>query len=138
MNIFAKANNNLNLTPGERAILRMSETFVVAGIVAALPVISQALAAQSINWSLMLRTAAATFSVAVLLAVTKYLKAQNDPPLSTAATSIAQTVIADIPRWTGIPAFDITPPSAADATNSSATPAPTAPAPAAALAPVTA
>ncbi|MGH2515039.1 MAG: hypothetical protein ACRDHP_05230, partial [Ktedonobacterales bacterium] len=87
MNIFAKANNNLNLTPAQRAFLKLIEGFFVAGIVAVLPVISQALAAQTINWALILRTAAATFSVAALLAVTKYLKAQNDPPLSTAATS---------------------------------------------------
>jgi hypothetical protein len=114
MNVFAKAQNNLNLTPGERAVLKLVEGFVVAGIVAALPVISQALAAQSINWAQMFRTAAATCSVAALLAVIKYLKAQNDPPLSTVATAIAQTAVTEIPRWAGVPSFDVTPTAAAD------------------------
>ncbi|HLJ80635.1 MAG TPA: hypothetical protein VKT52_04045, partial [Ktedonobacterales bacterium] len=103
MNIFAQARNNLNLAPSQRAFLKLVEGFIVAGIVAVLPFISQALAAQSINWAQVLRTAAATFSVAALLAVTKYLKAQNDPPLTTVATTIAQAAVTDIPRWAGIP-----------------------------------
>ena len=116
MTVFAKAQNNLNLTPGERAFLKLVEGFVVAGIVAALPIISQALAAQSINWAQLLRTAAATCSVAALLAVTKYLKAQNDPPLSTVATTIAPAAITDIPRWAGVPSFDVIPTVATDGT----------------------
>lgn len=127
MNVFAQAHNHLNLTPGQRAFLKLVEGFCVAGVVAVLPFISQALAAQSINWAQVLRTAAATFSVAALLAVTKYLKAQNDPPLTTAATTIAQAVITDIPRWAGVPSFEIVPTAASDGAVESPAPAPPAP-----------
>lgn len=109
MNVFAQARNNLNLTPGQRAFLKLVEGFLVAGVIAALPIISQALAAQSINWSQVLRTAAAAFSVAVLLALTKYLKAQNDPPLNTVAATVTQSVVSEIPRWSGVPSFDVAP-----------------------------
>ncbi|HLZ24407.1 MAG TPA: hypothetical protein VKQ30_20020 [Ktedonobacterales bacterium] len=129
MNVFAQARNNLNLTPGQRAFLKLVEGFIVAGIVAALPAISQALAAQSINWSQIVRTAAATFSVAALLAVTKYLKAQNDPPLATVATTVAQAAVSDIPRWAGIPSFDVVPAVASAGAADLPAPAPPADAP---------
>ena len=136
MNVFAQARNNFNLAPRQRAFLKLGEGVIVAGIVAALPIISQALAAQSIDWSLVLRTAAATFSVAVLLAITKYLKAQNDPPLTTVATTIAQSVVSDIPRWAGIPSFDVVPTAASNGAADGSGPA--APTEAPTLAPVAA
>lgn len=112
MTTLAKARANLNLTPAERAFLKLVEGSIVAGIIAALPVIAQALATQRIDWAQALRTTIATFAVAGLLAVTKYLKAQNDPPLAVTATAVEQTLDASIPRWAGIPSFDSTPPAA--------------------------
>lgn len=106
MSIFARAHANLNLTPAERAFLKLAEGFLAAGLIAALPVIAQALAAQHIDWAQALRTAVATYAVAVLLAIAKYLKAQNDPPLAATAAVIEQAADASIPRWAGIPSFD--------------------------------
>lgn len=111
MTILAKARGNLNLTPAERALLKLAEGALVAGAIAALPVVAQALATQRIDWAQALRTAVATFAVAGLLAATKYLKAQNDPPLATTATatSIEQAADASAARWAGIPSFDAVP-----------------------------
>lgn len=83
MNVFTRARAGLNLTPGERAFLRLVDLCVLAGLVAALPVISDALANQPVNWSAVLHTAIAAFGVAALGALLKWLKAQTDAPLPT-------------------------------------------------------
>jgi hypothetical protein len=94
MSLFARARAQLNLSPGERALLKLVEGAVLAGIVAALPVVAQLLAQQRVNWTEVARIAGATFAVAALMALAKFYKAQGDQPLeevvSLAASTLAQ------------------------------------------------
>jgi len=69
------------LTPGERALLRLIEGLLATALVAALPILADALARQSVNWGDVGRAALAAGATAALLALSKYLKAQGDPPL---------------------------------------------------------
>lgn len=92
MNLFAKANQGLNLTPGERAVLKLIEGFFIAGLASLAPVVARLAAQQNINWSDELRIVLVTFTVAVLFAISKYFKAQGDAPLATAADALAQEV----------------------------------------------
>ena len=50
MNLFAKANAGLNLTPFERSVLKFIETGLAFAAVAMLPVLAQALNAATIDW----------------------------------------------------------------------------------------
>ena len=70
------------LTPGERALLRLLEGLLCAGVVAALPIIAEALSQQPVNWSALGRAALAAVATAMLLALNKYLRAHGDPPLA--------------------------------------------------------
>ncbi|HEV2236859.1 MAG TPA: hypothetical protein VGR57_09400 [Ktedonobacterales bacterium] len=81
MGMFARARANLNLTPAERALLRLVKLCLVAGLVAALPILAQALSGQALDWATVGRTALAAFSVAALGALLKWLTSQADAPL---------------------------------------------------------
>lgn len=76
------------LTPGERALLRLGEGLLCAGLVAALPVLADALAQQAVNWSDVGRAALAAAVTAMLLALNKYLRAHGDPPLTDAQPTV--------------------------------------------------
>jgi hypothetical protein len=82
MSLFARASNHAALAPSERALLKLIEGLACAALVAALPIISDALGHGSVNWSDVGRTALATGVTAALLALIKYCKAYGDPPLS--------------------------------------------------------
>lgn len=73
------------LTPGERALLRLGEGLFCAGVVAALPIVADALGQQTVNWSDVWRAALAAAVTAMLLAVNKYVRAHGDPPISSDA-----------------------------------------------------
>ena len=93
MNLFTKARAGLNLTPAERAQLKFVEALAVAGVVAALPVLADALSTHgAIVWADVLHTGLATGAVAVILALVKYLKAQGDSPLADAAANTLQQI----------------------------------------------
>ena len=92
MSIFAKSAAGLNLTPGERAALKLVQGFILAGIVAALPVLAQLLAAQTVNWADVARLAGGTFATAVLMAVAKWFSAQGDAPLAIVAENAATQI----------------------------------------------
>ena len=97
MGVFAKARAHESLTPTQRAFLKLVEGFIIAGVVAALPVLSLALGEDSVNWAGVGRVALGTFATAALMAAVKYLKAQGDPPLADALTKVAT----DVGRWSG-------------------------------------
>ena len=81
--LWSRARAYAALTPAERALLRLAEGLLCAGLVAALPVIADALGRQPINWSDLGRAALAAAATAILLALNKYLRAHGDPPLTT-------------------------------------------------------
>lgn len=70
------------LTPAERALLRLAEGLLCAGLVAVTPVVAQALGQQSVRWGDVGRAALAAAATAILLALAKYARAQSDPPLT--------------------------------------------------------
>ena len=98
MGVFAKARAHESLTPAQRAFLKLVEGFIIAGVVAALPVLSLALGQADVNWAVVGRVALGTFATAALMAAVKYLKAQGDPPLADALTTVA----GDVGRWSGV------------------------------------
>jgi hypothetical protein len=91
-NLFARAAQRQTLTPAERALLRLVEGLAATALVAALPIVAQALSDGAMDWGNVARTALAAAAVAVLLALVKYAKAFGDPPLEGAgdgASSVA-------------------------------------------------
>ena len=86
MNLLQKSNAHLNLTPGERALLKLGESFILAGLVAALPLVTDALSRQNVNWNTEVPIIVSAFSVAVIAALTKYVREHADPPLPTPPT----------------------------------------------------
>ena len=79
--LFARARARAPLTPGERALLRLIEGLACAALVAALPVVANALGHGAVRWDDVGRAALAAAGVAVLLALAKYARAQGDPAL---------------------------------------------------------
>jgi hypothetical protein len=80
--LIQRARAGMALTPGERALLRLAEGLLCAGLVAAAPIVAQALGQQVVNWGDVARAALAAGATAILLALTKYARAQGDPPLA--------------------------------------------------------
>ena len=80
--LFQRARAHAALTPAERALLRLLEGLLCAALVAAAPIIAQALGQQRVNWSDVGRAALAAVATAILLALTKYARAQGDMPPS--------------------------------------------------------
>lgn len=93
MSIFARAFAGQNLTPAERAFLKWIEAVFCAGLVAALPIVAEAMAHRPVAWGDVLTSALYAFFTAVVLAVLKYAKSHMDQPLPT-----------DPPVATGTPA----------------------------------
>ena len=108
VNIFRKSSQGLNLTPAERSFLRLLEGLLAAALVAALPVVADALSHGAVNWSDVGRAALAAAATAVLLALIKWAKAQGDAPLTPSLANVA-------PSTPLIPPASLAPVSAPDA-----------------------
>ena len=81
LRIFTQASSHMQLAPSERALLRLAEGLACTALVAALPIVADALSQGNINWGDVGRTALAAGATAALLALIKYCKAFGDPPL---------------------------------------------------------
>lgn len=79
--VFTKARSYAPLAPAERALLKLIEGLICAALVAALPILADALGRGAVNWSDVGRAALAAGATAALLALLKYCKAHGDPPL---------------------------------------------------------
>jgi hypothetical protein len=79
--LFIQARKNALLAPAERALLKLMEGLACAALVAALPIIADALARGGVDWADVGRTALAAGATAALLALLKYCRAYGDPPL---------------------------------------------------------
>jgi hypothetical protein len=102
MSVFADARKGKNLSPAQRAFLKLVEGFIIAGVVAALPVLSLALSQQNVNWEGVLRVALGTFATAALMGAVKYLKAQGDAPLAQETAAGLTAVAAGVGQWAGL------------------------------------
>ena len=85
LSLLARAHLFQNLTPGERALLKIIEgllvSAVIAGLVAAFPLLSTQNVA-SINWTAVLSVFVAAAGKTLYDGVSKYFKAFGDPPLA--------------------------------------------------------
>ncbi len=90
--LFARARQYAPLSPGQRALLKLAEGLLCAALVAALPIVADALARGDVNWGDAGRTALAAATVAVLLALAKYLKAHGDPQIGATLDSLGAEV----------------------------------------------
>lgn len=90
LDLIGRAIHHEALTPSERAFLKLIQGFIITGIVAALSVLVDALTGD--NQAITTATiwlVVGTFIHAVLVAVAKYLSAQNDPVLQDAGTVVS-------------------------------------------------
>jgi hypothetical protein len=90
--LLQRARRHEPLTPGERAFLRLIEGLVCTALVAALPVVADALGSAGVNWTDVGRAALAAAAVAVLLALAKYARAQGDPALGDALDELGEAL----------------------------------------------
>jgi uncharacterized membrane protein len=106
MNLFSLARAGVNLTPGQRAILRLVEGVIVAAAVAALPVVAQFLAGADLahlDYAALARYSVGAFLVALIMAVMKYAKAHGDPALVATLDPVAANAEGAIRQWADIP-----------------------------------
>lgn len=96
MNIFQRAQQGLNLTPAQRAFLKLVEGLVIAAIVTSIPIIGSAVATHlkegSVDWGSIALFSLGTFSTVFAAAVVKYCKAHGDSPLAQLVGGVAQNV----------------------------------------------
>lgn len=85
--LFTQARSYALLAPAERALLKLIEGLACAALVAALPIVADALGRGEVNWSDVGRAALAAGATAALLALLKYCKAYGDPPLDSPSPS---------------------------------------------------
>jgi hypothetical protein len=81
LGLFGRARAGMALTPAERAVLRLIEGVLLAGMVAAAPVVAHALAGQHPDLVNALHVGLSAFCVAALGAILKYVRAFGDPPI---------------------------------------------------------
>jgi hypothetical protein len=87
LSLLERAHFYENLSPGERALLKIVEglliSAVIAGVAAALPIVSTQ-NVNAINWSAVLAAFVAPALKTLYDGVAKYFKAFGDPPLERA------------------------------------------------------
>lgn len=91
MNLFSRAAAGLNLTPGERALLKLLQSFLTAGAIAVLLAAPTFLAVQSGNVALAtggVAAAVGAFLHGFLTAWQKYVSAKGDAPLASALGAV--------------------------------------------------
>lgn len=79
--LFALARAYQSLSPAQRAVLRLVEGLVITAVVAAMPIVADALSRNTVNWADVARAAVAAGATAVGMAILKYAKAHADPAL---------------------------------------------------------
>jgi len=103
VNLFAKAEANLNLAPWERAILKLVQALFAAFLVAAAPVLADALSSHAvIDWSTTLHNGLLLGSMAALMTLIKYLRAQKDQPLAQFAADELQNLATTLSDANGL------------------------------------
>jgi hypothetical protein len=107
VNLLARARRYEQLTPLERAALRLVEGLLYVALVGAATAGAQYLAGpagaglgglSAINWATVARVCLAGGAVAVLLALAKYFKAHGDPALGDALGMVADRVEEPLPQ----------------------------------------
>ena len=93
MNIFARAYNGLNLSPGERAFLKLVKGWLYTAGGTGLIALVQYLNSSQVDWRHLLIGTGSAAGLSLLNAVDKYFTAQGDAPLTQPIESkLEQTV----------------------------------------------
>jgi hypothetical protein len=94
MNIFARSWQGLNLSPGERAFVKLAEGWLITALLAGSAIVYQLLMSGNADYAFILRSAGGAALLSALLAFKKYLAAQSDLPLPTASLATQATDVA--------------------------------------------
>lgn len=100
MNIFQKAFAGVNLTPGERALLKLLQSFANAGIITALLAVPAVLSANAGQPSITIASIgviAGAFVHGFMIAWQKYVSAKGDAPLAQAIGAVDASLPWNIP-----------------------------------------
>jgi hypothetical protein len=85
MNMFSRAAHNLNLTPGERAFLKLLKGWLYTAIAAAIAIgVQYVYSNQVIDWQKLSYLIGGAILLSFLTALEKYFTAQGDAPLAIA------------------------------------------------------
>ena len=104
MNIFQRAHAGLNLSPEERAFLKVVQGFAIVALVAAAGTLATVVSNGATFHDAVLAVAVSA-GVATLLAVAKYFSANGQPALGAAIGTIA----GDLNARYGVPAAKVEP-----------------------------
>jgi hypothetical protein len=102
-NIWTRARRYEQLTPGERAALRLIEGLIYVALVGAATAGAQYLASPAgsglgaIDWATVARVCIAGAAVALLMALAKYFKAHGDPALGDALGALSAQIASPSP-----------------------------------------
>lgn len=101
--LFARAANNLPLTPEERALLKLAQGAIITGVIAVLGVLTPLIASGKLEFTQpTLIAVCVAFAVAVLNAVAKLFSAKGDPlstAIGTVLTDTAQVIQQNAPSY---------------------------------------
>ena len=118
LSLFRRSWAGANLTPGERALLKLVKGAALAALVSVVPVVDSLLNGQTPLTQRNLVIAGGAFAVAFLMALSKYYTSQGDPPLGlvlqAAAEGVATRTGAALPPVPPLPS-DPNPPELASA-----------------------
>lgn len=100
MQIFARSFKGLNLSPGERAFVKLVEGWLFTALATGVAIAYQLLATGSHDYSKIALVAGGAAGLTVLNSFKKYLAAQTDLPLTTAslATQATDLAIAEVQK----------------------------------------
>jgi hypothetical protein len=104
--VFARSFKGLNLSPGERALMKLIEGWLITALLAGSAIAYQLLMSGSADYVFIARSAGGAALLALLLAFKKYLAAQSDLPLSVAslagqAADVALMEVKKFVPWPG-------------------------------------
>src|SRR5260221_1811497 len=93
MSIFAKARAGLNLTPADRAFLKLVAGWVIAGALSALVAFVTAVTQPNPNWRVVLAITATAVVTAPAFAALNCVNAHLDPPLAAPVDATARQLV---------------------------------------------
>jgi hypothetical protein len=99
-NVFTRSFQGLNLTPGERALVKLVEGWIFTALATGIAIAYQLLATGSHNYNQIALVAGGAAGLTVLNSWKKFLAAQTDLPLATAslATQATDVAIAEVQK----------------------------------------
>lgn len=92
MNVFQRNFLGLNLSPAQRAFIKVVKGAVISALFAGLAAVVQFLLLPTINWHAVLLIGGGTIGTTLAFALDKYFSAQGDTPLATVAGEVGTII----------------------------------------------